>query len=173
MIYAKRAKNHNSKLKIKITTMKQIKLTFLLTVLISMVGAKSFAHDIGVKNADGVTIYYNYINNSTELEVTYRGSNSSEYSNEYTGNVVIPSEVTYNTKIYKVTSIGKSAFYLCDGLTSVSIPNSVTSIGSSAFYYCSKLTSITIPNSVTSIGSSAFYYCSKLLEVLRSLDALA
>ena len=50
--------------------MKQL-LTFLLTVLMSMVGAKTYAHDIEVQNGDGVTIYYNYINNATELEVTY------------------------------------------------------------------------------------------------------
>ena len=30
------------------------------------------AYDIEVKNADGVTIYYNYINDGTELEVTFR-----------------------------------------------------------------------------------------------------
>ena len=29
------------------------------------------AHDIEVQNADGVTFYYNYIKNGTELEVTF------------------------------------------------------------------------------------------------------
>ena len=43
------------------------------------------AHDIEVKNADGVTIYYNYFNNGTELEVTFRGSSYNDYSNEYQG----------------------------------------------------------------------------------------
>ncbi len=58
-----------------------------------------------------------------------------------------------------VTSIGEYAFYNCTGLTSVTIGNGVTSIGESAFSYTS-LTSVTIGNSVTSIGKSAFSYTS-------------
>ena len=87
-----------------------------------------------------------------------------------------------------VTSIGKWAFYDCNGLTSVTIGNSVTSIGdyafrdcsslislripdsvtsirNYAFYGCKNLTSITIPNSVTSIGYGAFIYCSSLKSI--------
>ena len=109
--------------------MKQIKFSFLLTALFSMVGARALAHDIAVANADGVTIYYEWTNNKTELTVSYRGRYSSDYSNEYTGNVVIPESVIYEGKTYPVTSIGKDAFYDCSNLTSVTIPNSVTSIG--------------------------------------------
>ena len=145
--------------------MKQIKLRFLLTVLMSMVGAKSFAHDIEVKNADGVTIYYNYINDGKELEVTFGSSSYSSYMNEYEGNVVIPEEVTYMNRTRKVTSIGDSAFRGCPGLTSVTIGNSVTSIGYSAFRGCSGLTSVTIGNSVTSIGEDAFTGCKNLTSV--------
>ena len=137
----------------------------LLMLLMSMVGTKALAHDIEVQNADGVTFYYNYINDGTELEVTFRGSKSDSYSNEYQGNVAIPEEVTYMNRTRKVTSIGSWAFEDCSGLTSVTIPNSVTSIGESAFYYCSSLTSVTIPNSVTSIGNFAFYYCKGLTSV--------
>ena len=64
-----------------------------------------------------------------------------------------------------VTSIGRSAFEDCSGLTSVTIPDSVTSIGRSAFEDCSGLTTITIPDSVTSIGESAFYNCSGLTSI--------
>ena len=123
------------------------------------------AHDIEVKNADGVTIYYNYINDSTELEVTYRGRSYDEYTNEYQGNVAIPEEVTYMNRTRKVTSIGDGAFLHCKGLTSVTIPNSVTSIGGGAFSDCSGLTSVTLGSSVTSIGNRAFQYCSKLTSV--------
>ena len=146
--------------------MKDFKLSLLLTVLMSMVGAKSFAYDIEVKNADGVTIYYNYINDGKELEVTFRGSSYSSYTNEYEGNVVIPEEVTYMNRTRKVTSIGDSAFRGCSSLTSVTIGNSVTSIGIEAFAQCKSLTSVTIPNSVTSIGAEAFYECSSLKKVI-------
>lgn len=136
--------------------MKQLNITLFLTVLMSMIGLNASAHDIEVKNADGVTIYYYYINNRTELEVS---------SGAYTGNVVIPESVTYNNKTYSVTSIGQSAFAGCSGLTSIIIPNSVSSIGSSAFSRCSGLKSISIPNSVTSIGSLAFSNCSGLTSI--------
>jgi hypothetical protein len=117
-------------------------------------------------------IYYNF--NGGEAEVTYR---DQDY-NSYSGTVVIPSSVTKTyikydsngnehsvTKIYRVTSIGSSAFSGCSGLTSITIGNSVTSIGDRAFDRCYDLTSITIPNSVTSIGECAFLSCWGLTSV--------
>ena len=141
---------------------KKKQLLLLAMILLPLVAS---AHDIEVQNADGVTIYYNYINDGTELEVTFRGSKYDSYSNEYQGNVAIPEEVTYMNRTRKVTSIGDGAFYYRSGLTSITIPNSVTSIGNGAFEGCKGLTSVTIPNSVTSIGSSAFYRCSDLTSV--------
>jgi hypothetical protein len=64
----------------------------------------------------------------------------------------------------QVTSIGDSAFWSCESLTSITIPNSVTTIGRVAFANC-LFTSITIPNSVTSIGDYAFHYCIYLTSV--------
>ena len=144
--------------------MKQFRLSFLIVVLLCMLTNSLFAHDIEVKNADGVTIYYNYINDGTELSVTYRGTSSFAYHERYENKVVIPEEVFYG-RTYKVTKISNRAFYWCTGLTSVTIPNSVTSIEEGAFQNCIGLTSITIPNRVTSIGESAFDGCSGLSSV--------
>ena len=137
--------------------MKQVFISTFLFVLMSMVGEKVYAYDIAVKNADGITIYYNYVNDGKDLEVTERDPPpSSFYGNSYSGNVVIPEEVTYMNRTRKVTSIGASTFYNCSNLTSVTIPNSVTSIGAIAFYGCSCLKSVTLGKSLTSIGTYAF-----------------
>ena len=77
------------------------------------------------------------------------------------GELVIPS--IYEDK--PVISIGGYAFNSCNGLTNVTVPDSVTSIGRFAFGYCSNMTSVTIPDSVTSIGQDAFWGCSNLLSV--------
>ncbi len=45
------------------------------------------------------------------------------------------------------------------------IPDSVTEIGRSAFFGCSGLSSVTIPDSVTEIGSWAFLECSSLTSI--------
>ena len=64
-----------------------------------------------------------------------------------------------------VVSIGLGAFYYCESLTSVYIPESVVSIGNSAFYGCFSLTSVYIPKGVTSIGDEAFSGCTSLTSV--------
>ena len=85
--------------------------------------------------------------------------------NKYEGDIVIPSEVTYNTRTLKVTEVGEKAFYYCSSLTSVSIPYSVTKIGSGAFSGCRSLTTIGIPDSVTEIRGLAFSSCNSLISI--------
>ena len=86
-------------------------------------------------------------------------------NNHYRDTVIIPAAVTYRGVRYRVTSIGEFAFYECDSLKSVVIPNGVTAISNSAFQECSSLTSLSIPNGVTSIGDFAFYGCNSLTSV--------
>ncbi len=106
---------------------------------------------------DGIT--YEFITEAKHATVIERESGS------YRGNIVIPETVEYNGAVYSVTAIGNKAFYDCDGLTSITIPNSVTTIGWAAFAGCSGLTNITIPNSVTTIGYEAFYGCTGLTSI--------
>jgi len=145
--------------------MKQINITFFLTMLMSMVGLNASAHDIEVKNADGKTIYYNYVSTTTKLVVTSRGSSYSHFSDEYTGDIVIPESVTYNNKTYSVIGIKSSTFSKCSELTSVVIPSSVTYIGEYAFDACASLKQVTIQGNLNDIGQYAFRDCVKLENI--------
>lgn len=83
----------------------------------------------------------------------------------YEGKVTIPASVTYDSKTYSVTAIGRRAFEKCSGLTSITIPNSVKTIKFFAFNSCSQLSSVAIPNGVVTIEEAAFGYCSKLSSI--------
>lgn len=64
-----------------------------------------------------------------------------------------------------VTSIGYKAFYGCESITSVVIPEGVITIESSAFHDCINLISVTIPSSVTRIKPSMLYNCLNVTHI--------
>ena len=120
-----------------------LRICLVLATLNSLLNAN--AYDFVV---DG--IYYEI--NGNDVAVTCQ---TWDGYNNYTGNLTIPSTVSYQGKNYPVTAIGELAFAY-SGVTSIYIPNSVTRIGDGAFAECFELTNISIPNSVTYIGSGAF-----------------
>ena len=61
------------------------------------------------------------------------GAMITGYEEEPSGDLVIPSELDG----YPVMGIGDNAFLWCEGITSVTIPNSVTSISGNPFVGCS------------------------------------
>lgn len=157
-----------------------LKAFALLVALSSNVGAS--AYDFAASG-----MYFNIIGTNA-VEVTYNDNNASYTS--YSGNVDIPSTITYDGTTYNVTRIGNFAFRNSGDLTGVTIPNSITRIGNFAFYECinltdvyipwsvtylgydafgkTGLTGIDIPNSVTYIGSEVCYKCPNLLNVRLS-----
>ena len=154
----------------------------------SMTSYKSFAYDIAVKNEDGVTICYNYINDSTALEVT-QGWYTINTSGSITPvDIKIPEEVSvprigklkvkgigtgaFMSSIVpksiilpqSVTYIGEKAFHL-SWLKSIELTDNVDSIGGGAFWGCNHLTSFIIPNKITSIRGNTFAYCERLASI--------
>lgn len=100
-----------------------MKKTFI-TLLLVLVSLSASAYDFEV---DG--FYYNVVSLS---DLTCKVVSDDA---EYTGDITIPSTVTYKGRTFTVISIG-TAFKRNVNITSVVIPNSVTSIGESAFYEC-------------------------------------
>ena len=76
------------------------------------------------------------------------------------GDVTIPSEIAG----HPVTSIGKWAFYKCNNLTSVTIPDTVTEIDDCAFLRCN-IKSVKIGANVKKLGVACFQECKELLSV--------
>ena len=77
-----------------------------------------------------------------------------------------------------VDVIGSWAFYDCDNLISITLPETVLSVGHTAFSGCTNLTNIILPDGVAAIGSWAFGECENLITItlpkgLTSLDYCA
>ncbi len=65
-----------------------------------------------------------------------------------------------------VTSIGDMAFFGCNNMWSIWLPEGLETIGADAFSYCWSISPIIyIPASVTTIGHHAFYSCSSITVV--------
>jgi len=65
-----------------------------------------------------------------------------------------------------LTTIGSSAFEMCEQLTTLKIGNKVKTIWGGAFQKCKFLKSVTIPKSVEQIGGSSFAGCTSLANVI-------
>lgn len=106
-------------------------------------------------------IYYNYTSDRKGAVVTYASLQTPSYS----GNVRIPAEVTYRMETLKVRQIDDRAFFNCQGVTSVTIPEGIVAIGEQTFSHCYSMTSVTIPSTVNRIGDYAFEFCEDLPTV--------
>lgn len=86
--------------------------------------------------------------------------------NNYKGEVVIPAEIQVDGLTIPVIGIEEDAFYGCDDVTCVTLPDGLKVIEKSAFESMSQLTEIVIPDSVEHIGENAFSDCENLKKVV-------
>ena len=172
--------------------MKKSIITLILCALTSVGTVR--AYDFSAVTTSGHTLYYNIESAIAQtVEVTYPNPDPNYYNRwdgfvKPVGNLVVDDSVEWGGVTYHVDAIGEYAFYACNGLTSVTLPNSVahirgaafgvcsalntinfpmylTTIGTSAFYGCNGFTTLTLPNSVNSIGSGAFSGCNNLSSI--------
>ena len=81
--------------------------------------------------------------------------NSSDIQvNKNNGELVIPSIINNNGKVYVVESIGVGAFFN-EGITDIVLPSTIKSIDADAFAN-NKLTQVNLPNNLQQLGNNAF-----------------
>ena len=132
-----------------------------LILLVGLLASLSvFSRDFDYTD-DKKTLIYTVLDEDAKtcMITGWRTWSTGAYDNPQFVHLTIPSSVSDGTDTFTVVSIGDEAFFGCQVLSIVVIPNTVISIGSEAFSGCSGLIAITIPNSVTSIGDRAFSYC--------------
>ncbi len=146
-----------------------MKRNILLTLIALMCAVYAQAVFYDVKIGD---LYYNLYPSSTGNTATVTSPSSS--SEKYSGDIVIPSSVTYDGTTYSVTEMENRIFVDCTGLTTVQIPGSIEIIAESAFKNCTNLISVTIGDGVKTIAggweskyNQIYYYgafmgCTKL-----------
>lgn len=169
--------------------MKKVLLFFAMIIVLG--SAK--AYDFSAVSPSGHTLYYTIENWSDGycVWVTHPRENNSipdgynyysfdglhnslhsSYYNYYsgftkpTGDLIIPDSVTYEGTTYPVSFIDACAFFNCDGLTSVHIPNTIVHISQFAFALCYSLSTINIPDG-TSLNVGSFFCCN--ISTINSL----
>ena len=167
---------------VNFTIMKTIvKKSIVLTILLSLFLAPN------AWAAVGDTFTSTYQNNTLKYTVIDATNNyvsvgaSDEYMDDGStpkypikSTLVIPDNVTYNDVIYTVTAIKDNAFYGCNQIISLTLPNELQSIGDYAFYGCKQIASLVFPNKLQSIGDYAFKKCTSLdtITILSDIGSI-
>ena len=98
--------------------------------------------------------------------VTHHGEWAGEATDRtYSGNLVVPSEISYNGRTYTVTSVGENAFAGCDELVSVQFPSTIRAVSSCAFLGCTNLQQVSLPATILAFGGFAFTGCTSLQQI--------
>ena len=143
--------------------MKKVLLLFML--IAAAIGARGQSQQPTLPNAMVGNLFYIFDAATKTAQV---GSSAywakPQYTIFYSGDITVPETVAYEGNTYTVSSIATYAF--CDyneGLTSVTLPNTITTLDASAFDG-TVIKTLTIPNSVRTIGATCFSY-SKLQSI--------
>ena len=91
------------------------------------------------------------------------------YTSGYNVQLEIPATFDVDGMPYTVTEIADRAFYNCNILSEVTVPEGVKRIGESAFPYCYNLSRVSLPSTLQSIGDYAFYGC-PLMSVVVAMQ---
>ena len=121
---------------------------------------------------EGMQACFTVVNNDTHTCRWTNRQSMSYPSIDYTesGEITIPEKIVGWT----VIGVGDQVLYKHEGITRVTLPETVKSIGQGAFLYANKLETVNLPEGITSLPMSVFSGCTalsyvKLPETLTSM----
>lgn len=146
----------------RISTIKRAGLAIALSLCLGFgVSAQTFLHDGVVYQATGLKLKVLDPHKSTASKPIV--PENGDLPADYTGDIVVPGTIEYNSKTYTVTDVASG--FKGHPITSISLPETVTQIKIGAFDGCAELTTVVLPAKLTSIAQKAFNNCAKLKEV--------
>lgn len=121
-----------------------------------------------------------------ELQKPSVAPENGEAPGDYTGDYVIPTEITYNGTTYTVSTLkaafkatnvhsvvmpagvgmSRGCFQDCPELVAITLPSDIAKLEGNTFQNCVKLQSITIPGTVAELTTSLFNNCPALEEMI-------
>ncbi len=114
-------------------------------------------------------LYYKVISfeNLTCACVDESNTHNSAQKSKYSGDIVIPSSVTFGERNFSVIEVSENAFW-CSDINSVRIGGNIKTIRRSAFASCKNLTTVYLEDGVEIIEANAFVGCEKLKNLRLS-----
>ena len=143
------------------------------TLLVCVAAMGATTNKITAETVEGVSVRYTIISEADKTCSVGGTTSFSAVDNQTEGTVTIPADVNG----YTVVSVSEYAFYDCEKLTEVILPETVTKLDRWAFMNCG-ITSMTLPDAVKTLDTSAFLSCANLVSVclpsqLTSIGAAA
>ena len=151
---------------------KLFSLLLMLVLIVSFAAAgvvSAYAEETvaQTQSSEPEVLTYGYFNYTIET----RSNEEYVYITEYTGSggdVSIPA----NINGIPVLVVGVEAFWYCDELTAVNLPDGLECVEAKAFQGCKNLQYVSMPDSVIEIGDAAFEGCEKLEDINIPADLL-
>ena len=123
---------------------------------------------VAVTFNDTTTLYFSIVADG-EASLTWDATEGKKYNTpgryQHKGRLVVPSQITVDNKVYKVTSIADYALFQQRSLAELYISDGIRHIGNRAISGCDKLTMLRLPKTLETVGDEAFARCKQLVEV--------
>ena len=123
---------------------------------------------VAVTFNDTTTLYFKIVSDG-EACLTWDATEGKKYNTsgryQHKGRLVVPSQITIDNKVYKVTSIADNALFQQRSLTELYISDGIRHIGNRALSGCDKLTMLRLPETLETIGDEAIARCKQLVKV--------